>query len=372
MRFNIKKQNNYFHVYFDTDDSEIELPALWLRERSQEPDQVDKQTQQRLYNPHLSAVDLSICAAQIDATQLTLTFSDGHHSQYPKDFLTQQITHFNSGLPAPTPWIATDQLPVHFDWQKLLIDENLFQRSVSEFLRYGYIILSGTDTHKDSLLDIATHYGYLRETNFGRYFEVYSKPQANDLAYTPHAIGPHTDNPYRDPVPGIQLLHCLNNQTHGGYSTLVDSLSVAQTLQNQHPNAYKLLTEVVVRFRFFDVNSELVSFHPLIERDNLGNILGIHYSPRLDDLPLLSPTKTAAFQQARKLLCELLEDPSYEKKFKLASGELMMFDNNRILHGRTAFNPQQGVRHLQGCYIDRDGPKSIYRVANRQPIRSAI
>ena len=371
MRFKIKNKHNNFQLYFLENNIEIELPALWLRERSHEIDQVDKQTKQRLYNPHLSPTDLSICAATIDATEVTVTFSDGHRSHYTNDFLAQQITCFDSGLPVPTPWMATDQLPVHFSWQELLLDGQLFQSSVSAFLRYGYIILSGTDTDKDSLLDIARHYGYLRETNFGRYFEVYSKPSANDLAYTPHAIGPHTDNPYRDPVPGIQLLHCLDNQTQGGYSTLVDSLSVAQTLQTQHPESYKLLTQVVVRFRFYDSDNELVSFHPLIERDNFGNILGIHYSPRLDDLPLLSQTQTAAFQRARKLLGELLENPIYEKKFKLVAGELMMFDNNRILHGRTAFNPQQGVRHLQGCYIDRDGPKSIYRVANRQMMRTA-
>ena len=32
----------------------------------------------------------------------------------------------------------------------------------------------------------------------------------------------------------------------------------------------------------------------------------------------------------------------------------MCFDNYRILHGRSAFDPNSGHRHLQGCYIDRD------------------
>ncbi|MCX7224134.1 MAG: TauD/TfdA family dioxygenase [Burkholderiales bacterium] len=44
----------------------------------------------------------------------------------------------------------------------------------------------------------------------------------------------------------------------------------------------------------------------------------------------------------------------------------MIFDNNRVLHGRTAFNPAEGQRQLQGCYIDRDGPRSLYRVLQRQ------
>jgi len=43
-----------------------------------------------------------------------------------------------------------------------------------------------------------------------------------------------------------------------------------------------------------------------------------------------------------------------------------MFDNRRLLHGRTGFDPAEGIRHLQGCYIDIDAPRSWYRVLRRQ------
>ncbi len=72
------------------------------------------------------------------------------------------------------------------------------------------------------------------------------------------------------------------------------------------------------------------------------------------------------YQAARQRLSQLFEDAQFESKFKLAAGELMMFDNNRVLHGRTAYDPQEGRRHLQGCYIDRDAPKSKLRVLKRK------
>mgnify|MGYP003323094509 CR=1 FL=1 len=53
--------------------------------------------------------------------------------------------------------------------------------------------------------------GILRKTNFGTLFNVRSIRKASDLAYTSHALSAHTDNPYRRPIPGIQLLHCLKN-----------------------------------------------------------------------------------------------------------------------------------------------------------------
>jgi len=365
MTIQIKEQNNRLQIILEQNSAEFELPALWLRERSQECDQIDTKTKQRLWNPHLCSATLSIQQASFSHNTLQVTFSDNHSSAYTTDYLNEQVTCFDTGLPKPFAWGADDDLPVRFDWQEIQRNQHLFEHSVSEFLRYGHLTFYNTPTEKDSLLNIAENYGFVRETNFGRYFEVFSKPMANDLAYTPHAIGPHTDNPYREPVPGIQLLHCLDNQTQGGLTTLVDSLSIAKLIQKEHPHAYKLLTEIVVRFRFTDQDCELISFHPLIEQDNLGNVLGIHYSPRLDDLPLLSQTQTVEFQSARNILGILLSDSRFERTFKLNKGELMMFDNNRILHGRTAFDPNQGVRHLQGCYIDRDGPKSLYRVANK-------
>ncbi|MEH6442823.1 MAG: TauD/TfdA family dioxygenase [Oceanospirillaceae bacterium] len=366
MKINIEKHNNHFKIFLVSDEKTVQLPALWLRERTQDPRQVDTKTAQRLFNPHLLDSHIAITAADLNAEQLHISFSDGHSTEYNIDFLAKQTNCFDGGLPPIIPWVAREQLATSYDWQQLLTNKVLFLQSVNAFLSYGYIILSNTPTESDSILSIATYYGNVRDTNFGRFFEVYSKPNPNDLAYTPYAIGPHTDNPYRDPVPGIQLLHCLKNHTQGGYSTLADGLSIVTKLREEDPEGFKLLTETVVRFRFYDTDTELVSFHPLIEKDTLGNISGIHYSPRLDDLPLLPEEQLQKYQQARKRLGELLADVNFEKKFKLLAGDLMMFDNNRILHGRTEFDPTQGVRHLQGCYIDRDGPKSIQRVANRQ------
>ena len=50
----------------------------------------------------------------------------------------------------------------------------------------------------------------------------------------------------------------------------------------------------------------------------------------------------------------------------LEAGELVMMDNRRLLHGRSGFDPAEGQRHLQGCYIDIDGPRSLYRVLRRR------
>jgi gamma-butyrobetaine dioxygenase len=81
---------------------------------------------------------------------------------------------------------------------------------------------------------------------------------------------------------------------------------------------------------------------------------------------LLDAATTRRFQRARRRLSELFADPRFELRFPLRAGELMMFNNSRVLHGRTAYDPNEGRRHLQGCYIDLDGPRSLYRTLSRR------
>jgi gamma-butyrobetaine dioxygenase len=167
-------------------------------------------------------------------------------------------------------------------------------------------------------------------------------------------------------MPGIQLLHCIANETSGGLSTLVDSLSVLKRLKEEDPEGYKLLSEIPVRYRHVDKEVELIERRTMIESDPSGKVTGIAYSPRLDYLPLLENDKLVIFHRARKRLGQLLSSPEFEWRFRLEPGQLQMFHNTRVLHGRTGFDASEGLRHLQGAYIDLDAPKGRYNAIKRQ------
>ena len=347
------------------------LPALWRRARSHHPSQRDTVTGQRLVNPHQLPTDLHLTqAAWMPAqgaaqAQLHLAFSDGFAGDFdPQELIAGSV--ISEECPAPLPWMADLSPQPVYAWSELAQDAVL-HRALRDFITRGFVLVHGSPTENDSLLTVARRFGYVRDTNFGAFFEVYSRPGSNDLAYRPVSLGPHTDNPYRTPVPGIQVLQCLQNETSGGLSTLVDSLAVAAQVRAEDPEGFALLSSVPVRFEYRDGDkAHLVAVTPLIELDGLGQMTGVHYSPRLDDIPLMSEADTQRYHGARKRLGELFEDPQYELRFRLDPGWFMMFDNNRVLHGRTAFDPSEGHRQLQGCYIDRDGPRSTYRVLSRR------
>ena len=340
------------------------LPALWLRARSPDPSQRDAVTGQRLMNPHLLPDDLTVTGARRDGAMLHIAFSDGFAGHYdPAELIAGSV--LSEECPEARAWRADMAVKPVYNWPDLQREDVLFA-ALKDFIALGFLLVNHTPTQADSILTVAHRFGFVRTTNFGAFFEVYSRPDSNDLAYRPVALGPHTDNPYRTPVPGIQILQCLQNETSGGFSTLVDSLAVAEQVRAEDPQGFDLLSRIPVRFEYRDATTQLVAVKPMIELDGRGEMTGVHYSPRLDDIPLMSEADTRRYHAARKRLGQLFEDPRYELRFRLNPGEMMMFDNNRVLHGRTAFNPAEGHRQLQGCYIDRDGPRSLYRVLKRK------
>jgi gamma-butyrobetaine dioxygenase len=294
-------------------------------------------------------------------------FSDGHAADFlERDILAEAaLLPGDHDLPAPRLWNATLQGGKRCRWNPEPDDDGRAMW-LARFLELGFVIFTDVPTRPGQILRVASQFGFIRETNFGALFDVRSTPQATDLAYTAVALDPHTDNPYRWPVPGVQLLHCLVNETSGGLSTLVDGFAAAEALRARDCDAFRRLSQTAVRFCYRDAATELVASAPPIELDATGQVQSVHFSPRLDFVPLQPPDELTAYYRARRAFDHLLRSPEFEIRFLLDAGELVMMDNRRLLHGRTGFDPAQGARHLQGCYIDIDGPRSLYRVLRRR------
>jgi len=356
------------------DGESYAVHPLWLRERSPDASSMDPLTGQRLHDPSDLDLDLRVVSVEESAPgQFKIKFSDGHQTQFAASEILAEaaLPPGDQDCPAVTVWDGKLRELPRAVWRDRPTNADLLDWS-ERFLQYGFIIFSGVPCVDKEVLQAASVFGFTRETNFGAFFNVRSEPNASDLAYTSLHLDPHTDNPYRSPVPGVQLLHCLANETSGGLSTLVDGIAVGEALRARDPQAFRVLSTTPVRFRYRDSATDLVASAPPIELDVGGKVRTIHFSPRLDFVPLLPPPRLTAYYQARRLFDHMLRSTEFEIRFLLASGDLVMFDNCRLLHGRTSFDPKQGLRHLQGCYIDIDGPRSLYRVLRRrQPSRSA-
>ena len=250
-------------------------------------------------------------------------------------------------------------------------DENLFEtyemyKALINFYQYGFVIFKNVPTKDNFIVKFANSIGSVRRTNFGEFFNVQSKLNPNDLAYTSLNLAPHTDNPYRNPVPCIQILQCIENEVSGGLSTLVDGYTVSEKLKQEFTDYYKILTEVKIRFQFIDQTIVLEDWAEMIKLDESGNFKQVRFSPRLDFVPLIDKEKLELFYSARKKLSELYNSENYKIEFKLLPGDLLMMDNYRLLHGRTKYDASEGNRFLQGCYIDYDSTEGRLKHLKRK------
>jgi alpha-ketoglutarate-dependent taurine dioxygenase len=221
----------------------------------------------------------------------------------------------------------------------------------------GLAFIRGVPTTEAGILESMRHVGRVCETNYGRVFDVRSVPQPENLAYSDLGLGLHTDNPYREPVPGFQALHALMISPDGGESLFADGFALAEHLRSARPEDFARLTSTPVPFRYRSKDADLYAERPLIQLRCDGQVSAVHYNNR-SIAPFAKPDEPPdGFYAAYRRFAELLKEPSFQMRYRLKGGELVLFDNQRILHGRTAFTSARHPRHLRGCYLTRD---SVY------------
>ncbi|QMU70976.1 phosphonate degradation HD-domain oxygenase [Streptacidiphilus sp. P02-A3a] len=368
------------------------LPALWLRDNCGCAQCRDPRNGQKLFQ----ITDLPEEPAVATETPVTgpdgavgwevVWVPDGHRSHYAASWLApRRPTADRSAADqrtedAKTLWQAADltgALPTAA-WADYREDPAVRLRILDAVGRLGFALLRGVPVREGQVTEVAETFGFVRETNYGRIFEVRVEQNPNNLAFTGERITPHTDNPYRDPVPTLQLLHCLANSTEGGDSGLVDGFAAAALLREQDPAAYQVLTRTPVPFRFVDhggpgedgaprAGAEITTQHPLIGTDPGGRIREIRFNNRSIGTLRLPAADTEAFYAAYRGFARLLLRPELRLDFRLTPGDCLIFDNTRLLHARTAFE-SSGGRHLQGCYADLDGLFSTAAVLRREAL----
>ena len=361
MRIEVAKKK----VYLKLPKKNLEIHPFWLRERAKSKNLIDKNTDQRLYDPSDLNYKIKIKKTSIDKNSLKVEFTDGVKSNYKVKDLIYELKEdkpYNSILL----WDSKLKKMPFTKYNKDMFEKKKTYNFLQDFYKYGFVIIKDTPIYENFLVKFANSIGVIRPTNWGVYFTVRSMPNANDLAYTSRSLKAHTDNPYRKPIPCVQLLHCIENKVKGGFSTIVDGFAVADYIRKNYKDLFNILTKTKVRFRFKDKSIILENWGELIELNNKGEVVQIRHSSRLDYVPILEKRKLEKFYKARKLFSLMCESKKFEIRFKMSQGDLIIFDNYRTLHGRTEFNPNEGRRHLKGCYIDHDSTEGKLRHLERK------
>jgi gamma-butyrobetaine dioxygenase len=342
------------------DGAVAEFAAVWLRDNLLEDR--DPHNGQRLVDiADLPARPLIRSAILAGDTVRIEWESETAAATFAVAWLTAQVAGDSSERPerVTTTWLrgAGMRASHDFAWASLaeLRSDSVVKLGwLTRLLQTGIAFLSAVPSTESAILEAMALVGRVCETNYGKVFDVRSVPRPENLAYSDLGLGLHTDNPYREPVPGFQALHALVASPDGGESLFADGIALGNQLRAIDPQAFDILTRTPVPFHYRSRDAELYAERPLIQLSCSGEVNAVHYNNR-SIAPLRMERRAAEdFYRAYRRFAELLREPGHQLRFALRDGDLVLFDNQRILHGRTAFSSARHARHLRGCYLTRD------------------
>jgi gamma-butyrobetaine dioxygenase len=306
----------------------LRFPAVWLRDNCPCPQCVAPGTGQKLNDITDLPDGLAVAGTEDHGGSVVVTFApDGHRSAFARSWLAGHELDHGEGGDGRTEddkvlWLAADLAPGRFpeaSWPRYLDQPEVRLRALDAVLRMGFVLLRDVPAEPGRVLEVAASFGFVRETNYGRLFDVRVEPAPGNLAFTSRAIRPHTDNPYRDPVPTVQLLHCLRAAGEGGDTGLVDGFAAAAAFRASDPESFGILAKTPVPFGYVDKETELRASLPLIQLSPRGRVRGVRFNNR-SARPLRLPyAEVTAFYPAYRRWAWLLAEPG--RQLNLRAGD---------------------------------------------------
>jgi gamma-butyrobetaine dioxygenase len=347
--------------------------ALWLFENSRA---IDPVTRESTVDPvDLPESSFLSAARRTDDGALELTWGDGLqsivHPGWLRSIAAQQ--HRPEVVPGPLTIWTTDTFdePPSFDGTSVLDDIVVFGDWLQAMHTFGFARLRKTPADRAFLETLIERIGPIRGSNFGNIFTVEARFDADSTANTGLNLGQHADLPTRETPPGFQFLHCVENTVAGGASRMTDGLAVVAELEANHPAEYEALTTLNWVFANRALDGDHRWIGPLIDHGQPGSQLTLRafYPVRLGpDMPSADVPRAYA---AMRVFSRVAHDERFMLRSRFEPGDIIGFDNRRMLHGRDAFDPGAGSRVLTGCYVDRDDLLSRLRVLNRDAQKPA-
>ncbi|MEX2200328.1 MAG: TauD/TfdA family dioxygenase [Dongiaceae bacterium] len=353
--------------------------AIWLRDNCPCTACRHPQARERRFllvdAPRTIAVDT---ASLTDGGNLVVRFAPvageaAHESRYDAGWLRHHGSGMNTsddaaGIPRRRLWDAdiANILPT-VTYADIMQSDAGLAHWLRLTLEYGFVLMRDAPAEPGVVLKIARRIqDEPRVTNFGAVYDVLTQSTPNNSADTTTALEPHTDLAnWRNP-PDIQLLFCVENEASGGGSILVDGCRVAEELRKVDPASFALLASHPVEFRYHEADCDIRYSALSIETDAAGSVVAVRFNNWLRaalDVPeeLVEPMYDALLRFWR-----LLREQRFQLTLRLAPGQMLTNNNLQIMHGREAYDPRAGRRHLQGCYVDLDMIRSRLRVLSRR------
>ncbi|THY35407.1 Trimethyllysine dioxygenase [Aureobasidium pullulans] len=343
-------------LYFENAEGEERtyVSNMWLRDQCPCHECVHPVTRQRQLDtfsidPNVKPSSLNI---QTHAKQtIQIGWQDGHQSEYPLKLLRKG-----------RPTLTTVK-------RRGLVEQIMFDKSIAASpptVDYKDIMEANGIAEWTRQIKLLEKIGPIRETHYGGFYDFTSNMASKDTAYTSLALESHTDTTYFSEPAGLQMFHMLSHTGgSGGESLLVDGFAAARQLYAEDKEAYKILSTIGIWAHASgneDVSIQPYVCFPVLSHDPImGHLIQVRWN-NSDRAAIEAPSDMIdKWYEAARKFNGILNDPQNQYWTQLEPGMPLIFDNWRVLHGRSVFS---GKRRMAGGYINRDDFISKYKLTN--------
>ncbi|XP_071809482.1 gamma-butyrobetaine dioxygenase-like [Asterias amurensis] len=366
--------NKWYEVTMSNGESR-KYPYVWLRDNCRCAACYNTSCLQRetlIVNLDVDIVPASESVAN-DGKSFEVVWPDQHRSTFQTEWLDAQRFSESEVDPVSFPefnvWGAEMNGNIKvFDYNAILTTDEEFYGWLRTIQTTGLALVRGAPTEKGVCRKLADRVAFFRRTIYGEEFQVESRPSnISSLGYTSKFLVLHSDLPYYEHPPDVQLLHCIEQaKGKGGENQFVDGWKIVKQLKEEYPDLYKTLSTVPVDYK--NAATDRYPFHmklarPIIDFDLRGELCMRYNDPIRASYMLMPVDRVTEMYRAIKEFNRIIYLPENVVHHRLSEGEVITFNNRRLLHGRNSFTVESGSgRLLEGGYIDWDEVRSRIRV----------
>ncbi|KAG6441935.1 gamma-butyrobetaine dioxygenase [Manduca sexta] len=357
------------HLNIDIKGHSLKFPFVWLRDNCQCEECFHKSAKSRILDWSNFDVNVQPIDVTREGNSIRVSWTDGHQSSYNiewlkfRSFTPENQRKYSDTIykPKKVTWHGKDFQKVFtkHDYNEILRSDEALYNWLHNFSVYGVALIQNAPHSETAVDQIVEKIGFTKRTHYGVKFVVQHVPNTSNVAYLSSNLQMHTDLPYYEYCPGTNLLHCLvQTASDGGENLLSDCHHVARYMKENCPEEYTLLTETEVEWSDVGVEhgNEFFKLYrsPVICLDSHGAIIRINFSIPQRGSHFPGPIeKVVPWYKAHSLFLNL--NHQFSAKFKTQPGDILAFDNIRLLHGRNAYEDDtNNVRKIIGAYLDWD------------------
>ena len=358
---NIKILPDKINILF-SNNKEDNFLNIWLRDHAKDEDSWDHRSNQRkIFTAKLDPkLHIKKAILKDNGKSVDILWSDLKKPiNYTSNFFLENSNKSKKINDNIKIWDKKDiGKNIYVDFQNTISNEG-FKEFLEKLYKFGFVVIQNCKTEMSSVEKIANKIGYVRESIFGGLWSFESNNDMADSAYTQDELRPHTDSTYSNDAPGLQLLLCCHYEATGGESIMVDGFKIAEKIYKENKDLYTLLSEIEVTGQYIGDGVFLEAKRPIFKLNSNKELVQVSFNNydraafRMDD------EKTLKFYDAIREFDLIANNREYQWRHILKPGELLIFNNWRILHGRGSF---KGDRKMSGCYINKEDFDSSCRM----------